>query len=275
MTDTETQLDNELSADEEFVLVTAEQEGTEGKEAEPPKEEAPATVKIGDKEYKLEDLATLVPAGERAQELEKGARTKFDEAAALRKEAEAKEQEIADIKLIVNVLQNGTQEQKAVVLKELGQVFQAEDINEGELTENEAALKKVFDAKIRQLEVQNQQLAKTLETLAPALEDIKAWTGTKREAEQMQADIATIKEKTGMDVTAEQIQGWKNSGITDPVKAMPVIFGMLQAAQKPTEKAPDEIPDKTQVNSFDPDDPSIDVDEMFDRVVRQQQQPSR
>jgi hypothetical protein len=246
------------------------QEGTEGT---PPKEKTPPAdtkIKIGDDEFTPEELATQRQEWLRAQEIEKGGRAKFDEAAELRKEVDAKEQEIADIKLIVNVLQNGTPQQKAMILKELGDTFQGDEIDESAFTENETLLLK----KLNKLESENRQLAETLGKVGTTLEEIRKHTATKQEAEQMQSNIATIKEKTGMDVSPELLANWKENGITDPVKAaLGVMLPMLQAVQKPTDKPKDEIPDATKTNTFNPDE--YDPDEIFDRVVRQGMVPSK
>jgi hypothetical protein len=240
----------------------------EGKEGTPPKEEAPAAetkIKIGDDEFTPEELATQRQEWLRAQEIEKGGRAKFDEAAELRKAVDAKEQELSDMRTIWDAFTKGTPEVQRAILQELGGTIPGQDINEGELTENEAALKRSFDQRIKQLEGTLRQQSDMLAKVVPTLE----------ETEKMQTDIATIKEKTGIDVSPELLANWKDNGIADPVKAaLGVMLPMLQAA-KPTEKAKDEIPDATKTNTFDPEDPDIDPDDMFNRLVRQGQVPSR
>lgn len=264
MTDTE-EVQTDLTADEEFALLT--QEGNE--EGNPAEDQPPATdkIKIGDKEYDLDTLATLIPVGERAQEIEKGARQKFDEAAALRKEMDVKAEQLSDMQTIWNAWTQGTAQEKQLILQQLAQEIPGEGINEADLTDNEAAIKRAFEQRMAGLEAQNKQLQETLKALVPVLEDVKAWTGTKKEAEVMQGQIAEIKTKTGMDVSPELLSKWKESGITDPIKALDVILPMLQAVKNTPDKQP-EIPNKTLENTFDPDDPSIDVDEMFHRMNR-------
>ena len=267
MTDN-TELQEELSADEEFAALTAEQEGKdEGKEPEPAKAEA-TTVKVGDKEYAPDELATLLAEVERAREIEKGGRQKFEEASALQKQIEAKQEQLADMQVIWNAWQNGTDAEKRLILQELSKEVGGE-IDETELTDNEAALKRTFEARINRLEAVIQKQSAVIEKVVPTLEELRQYTGSKKEAEQMQANITEIKTKTGMDVSPELLQTWKENGITDPVKAaLGVMYPMLQAAQKSTSKPDkqDEIPATVQTNTFDPDDPDLDPDEMLRRL---------
>lgn len=251
---------------EEFMQRTSEAGDQEGESKEAPVETPPAEkVKVGDKEYDPDELTALLQDAERAKEIEKGGREKFEQAAELQKQVEAEKEKLADHLVVFNAWTNGTPEERRMILQELAKAIPGEDIPESTLTENEAAIKRMFEGRISELEGVIRQQKGQLDKIAPMLEDIRTWTGSKKEAEEIDAQIAALKEK-GIDASREQLQHWKDNGIADPLKALNVIVPLM--GNKGVEKQPDEVPAKTLDNTFDPDDPDMGPDEIAQRIAR-------
>lgn len=268
MTDEETTVE-ETDADAVFAELQQNPEGEETKQSEAPEG---AKVKVGDSEYDPDELQNLIAEANRAKEIEKGGREKFDEAANLRKQVEAEKEELADMRAIWNAWTQGTAEERALILSNLqkssGIAIQPdapEDLEDP--TPNELALL----SKLRQQEAIAKHLIDQLKAVAPVLNDVKTFTESEKAERQMAKTLADLKETHGISATREQVQEWQKNGISDPVAAFGMIKPMLDAAVgKGAEKArkDPEIPAATTANTFDPDDPNLDPDEMFRMIQK-------
>lgn len=263
--------------------IFAEMQGAEASEEKPTEsqETTPDKYKIGDEELTKEEIQEALATSRQAKELEKGAREKFDEAAALRKQLAVEAEDLANMRTIWNAWQSGDKAMQGKLLSELAEEAgmtvaqvksELEDFNPDDLTTNENRLYRQNQAlknRLDQLEGKLTHLDGTVKAVVPALEEIRKYADSEKEAKQIQADIAAIKQKTGQDISGEQIKTWRDNGITDPVKAIDVLAPMLQkATQEGANKArtPGEAPDTTQSNTFDPNDPDMDPDEMLARL---------
>lgn len=261
------------------------QEGADTDGAEAPPETAKIT--LGEAEYSLEELATLVADGKRAQEIERGGREKFETAAARQRELDAREQEIADMRTIWDAFRNGSPAERQMLVEALAQeagvtpggADAPTQINEADLTENELALHRYNQSLRREIDQMRSAmsgLSQTVQSIREPLEEIRQYTNSEKEARQIQADIAAIKEKTGHTVSGEQIKLWRDNGIADPVKAVDVLLPMLaKATRDGAQKArkQEEIPVAGKSESLDPNDPSVSPDELFREHMRKNHVP--
>ena len=233
-------------------------------------------IKVGESEYTPEELATLIDKGQRASEIERGGREKFDAAA-------AKEAALEDKLTVFNAYENGTPEQRQYIVKELAKangvtIAEAKEQIEDFATEllnpadNEVVLERQLKAALKEIATLKNQVTHldgTVKSVVPTLNEIREFASTEKEARQIQSDISQIKEKTGQIVTPEQIKEWRDNGIADPVKAIGVLLPMLQQATKDgADKARkgSDAPDKLVTQTFDSDDPNMGPDEMLARI---------
>lgn len=245
--------------------------------------------KIGDEELTHDEIKEALATSRQAKELEKGARAKFDEAATMRQQLAAEAEDLANMRIIWDAWKSGDKPTQQKLISELASEAgmtvaqvknELENFDPNDLTENELKLHRQNQALQRRqeaLEARLAQLDGTVKAIREPLEEIRAYTNSEKEAKQIQSDIAAIKEKTGHEISGEQIKTWRDNGISDPVKAIGVLLPMLkEATVKGAEQARkgSEIPAQTQTDTFDPDDPNIDPDDMFDRLVRRNQIPS-
>ena len=245
---------------------------------------SPTTIKVRDQEFAEDELATLIDAGQRAQEIEKGGREKFEAASAKEKELAEERERIANKLTVVEAWESGDQATRAQIVTELAKlsgltIAQATDQLEGMVTElvNPADNELVLEQKNAQLQKKLDDLSKQLahlnqkvEAATPAIQEIAKFADNQKQAEQMQRDIALFKEK-GLDVTPEQLKTWRDNGIAEPSKAIDVLAPMLLEATKlGAEKARkgEEIPDGTQNNTYDPNDPDMSPSDIFARHMR-------
>lgn len=271
----------EGDADAVFQAQLEEGKGQEGQQPSPTVE----TYKIGDEELTAEQIQEALATSRQAKEIEKGARQKFDEAADMRKSIEAERENLANMRIIWDAWNSGNPEERAKIVKGLASeagLTVAEvreslaNLNEDDFTENEAQIYRQLQAERARndrLEARLNHLEGTVKGVIPTLEDIRQFTSSEKEARQIQSDIAQIKEKTGQDISPEQIKAWRDNGISDPVKAIDVLAPMLKnAVQTGAEKARkgNEIPAATRADTIDPDDPDVDADQLFQAFLKNQ-----
>lgn len=225
--------------------------------------------KIADLEFDSEaDALAVIEAGRKAKELERASTQRFMEASEERKAIEAEKARLGDMQTIWDAWENGTPQQRQYIVQQLSQSAGITESTDNVSWEgNEELLSR------QNIQLQNRidALEAKLMGISPILEDVRSFTNTEKESRQMISDIAIIKEKTGHDVSADQIRQWKENGITDPVKAIEVIKPLLQnaisvGAQKARGKT-DEIPAQSKNNVFDPNDPDMTPDEMLRHIM--------
>lgn len=264
--------------DADAVFAEAMQDGAEDKPTEqaPPE---PQKIKIGEEEFTDEELATLIDKGKRASELEKGAREKFDEAAALRKQMEARESELSDMAAIWKAYSEGSPEEQRMIVKALAEAkgmtlaeakAELTDLNADDFTESEQKIFRQLQtekARNDRLEARLQHLEGTVKSAVVPLEEIRQYVNTEKEAKQIQADISALKEATGHDFEPERVKKWRDHGVKDVVafvkeEVLPLAKQSMQAGAEKARKQ-DEAPDGTTKTLIDVNDPEKDADDVF------------
>ena len=253
-------------------------EGTEDTTTKPDTGTTPEKIKIGEEELTHAEIQEALQTARQAKELEKGARQKFDEASAMRKLVDENVAAIQDKLTVVDAWFNGTPEQKRLLISELAEsqgltIAEAkqqlnETLDETKLTDEEAAIYRNLQAeKARndRLETRLKQLEGKVDKAIPSLEEIGKWASTKREAEQIQDDIISIKTELGVDASPEKVKAWRDHGIKDIVKfAKEVMLPELKAVRENAPaKKPDEVPADTQIASLNEDDPDVTPDQIM------------
>ena len=260
------------------VFEATQGEGTEDTTTKPDTGTTPEKIKIGEEELTHAEIQEALQTARQAKELEKGARQKFDEASAMRKLVDENVAAIQDKLTVVDAWFNGTPEQKRLLISELAEsqgltIAEAkqqlnETLDETKLTDEEAAIYRNLQAeKARndRLETRLKQLEGKVDKAIPSLEEIGKWASTKREAEQIQDDIISIKTELGVDASPEKVKAWRDHGIKDIVKfAKEVMLPELKAVRENAPaKKPDEVPADTQIASLNEDDPDVTPDQIM------------
>lgn len=253
-------------------------EGTEDTTTKPDTGTTPEKIKIGEEELTHAEIQEALQTARQAKELEKGARQKFDEASAMRKLVDENVAAIQDKLTVVDAWFNGTPEQKRLLISELAEsqgltIAEAkqqlnETLDETKLTDEEAAIYRNLQsekARNDRLEARLKQLEGKVDKAIPSLEEIGKWASTKREAEQIQDDIISIKTELGVDASPEKVKAWRDHGIKDIVKfAKEVMLPELKAVRENAPaKKPDEVPADTQIASLNEDDPDVTPDQIM------------
>lgn len=265
----------ETDPDALFTQIQSEEnveEGSEKTESEAAVAADEAKIKVGDAEYTAQELADAIATSSQAKELERGSREKFDEAAAMRKDVEAKEAELADMRTIWDAWQNGGPNERAKIVEALGMEAgvtvsaPVEDVNEADMTKEELFLYRKYQAS----EAQVQQMAGILREIAPTLESLKTFTESQKADAQTQADIKAVKDKYGVDLAPAQVKDMRKAASEGPVALMEFFHPFIQAgiktgADKVRGQGKDEIPSGSTANTFDSEDPALrnDPDEML------------
>lgn len=270
----------EQSSDPDVLF--ASQQAGEGETDTQETKSTPETIKIGDKEYSQTDLATLIEKGERASEIERGAREKFDQAAEERKTLEQEKADLADMRLIWDAFTNGSPEQKQLLVKELANqtgltLAQAEAQLESldDPTPNEEALWKRYEALERrnaQLEAQLKNLDGSVKQALVPLEEIRQYVGSEKEAKQLQTDLGALKEATGQDFPPEKVKKWRDMGVKDVVQfvqeeILPIGKQAMQAGAEKARKG-SEAPADTKADTLDINDPNVSPDDILAHIRR-------
>ena len=260
------------------VFEATQGEGTEDTTTKPDTGTTPEKIKIGEEELTHAEIQEALQTARQAKELEKGARQKFDEASAMRKLVDENVAAIQDKLTVVDAWFNGTPEQKRLLISELAEsqgltIAEAkqqlnETLDETKLTDEEAAIYRNLQsekARNDRLETRLKQLEGKVDKAIPSLEEIGKWASTKREAEQIQDDIISIKTELGVDASPEKVKAWRDHGIKDIVKfAKEVMLPELKAVRENAPaKKPDEVPADTQIASLNEDDPDVTPDQIM------------
>lgn len=223
-------------------------------------------IEIDGEKYPLPDLKEYIDAGKNAKEREAAATRKFQEAAQMRKTAD-------DWIRLSEAWQSGDPAARKIIVDFLTAQMSAEapsseppsvdPVSWDDMTETE-----------RYLYSQNMELKRSLrsfqDTALPALNELKGYVSQTQEERRSALELQVLKQKHGIDLTPEQLRQWKESGISDPDKAMsllkPLLTGAFSKGHEAGAKPKPLTPDATKSKTFDPSD--LTADEMVPLLMR-------
>lgn len=209
----------EEEKDEETLEIEEEDDSSEG-------------ISVLGETYTEEQLRELLEAGKNAKSFIASATQKAQEAAELKRQAEEAQQYAELGKALLEAYQNKGQEGVNEVVAAISTAIPRESgpgIDPSELTENEYALYQI----IQQQQAQIAQMSQLYQQVAPKLTDLEGFYMTAKQREEASQIASSIKQTYGVDLPLEEINRMRESGISDPVKALGYMRTLVKGNPSP------------------------------------------
>lgn len=224
-------------------------------------QEEESTITLDGVEYSKEELTSLIEAGKSPSEIHKAATQKFQEASEMRKQYE-------EVRQFLDMWNQGS-DMQAKIIQQLQELHTSDNPN---TTVEEPEFYSDTERALWQSNHQLQQKLSQLEKqILPALGEVQQFVKGESQAKQDSKTVAAIKESFGIDVPLTQLVAMRESGISDPLKAIEFFKPWMgKAAEVGAEKAKAKpnTPSGVSGDTFDLNDPKLDGDDVFRLMMK-------